>query len=174
MNWLDLLVIVILVGAVIVETMRGFGKAVFDALIIYGVLWLAFVAAPPFAKAMPMSNNSSMAMAYAYGIVATAGIGIGLVLSRFAYGSLLPHAGMFDHFLGLVLGVFVGMMFSHALVKTVHFSDQAGTDPSTGVVATGPVASEMYDFHNYHSVVDQITGIESYHREISLGNDDKK
>jgi hypothetical protein len=140
---------------------------VFDAMLFYGVLWVASIAAPPFAKMMPLSNNPGVAMAFAYSIVAVAGGVVALILSHFAYASLLPHAGMFDHFLGLALGVAVGIMLSHAIVKTIAYSDPNG-DGNGAVMASSSVASEMYDFHNYHSVVDQITGAANYHREINL------
>jgi uncharacterized membrane protein required for colicin V production len=172
MNWLDVLVIMILVAAVIIEALRGFGRAVFDALALYGVLWLASMGAAPFAKILPLSSNPSVALAFAYSIIAVAGGVIGLILAHYAYATMLLHAGMFDHFLGLALGVAVGMMFSHALVKTIALSDPSG-DGSGALVATGTVSSEMYDFHNYHSIVDGITGAANYHREINLGNEKK-
>jgi len=167
MNWLDVLIIITLVVAVIVETMRGFGKAVFDALALFGVLWLSATAAAPFAKVLPLSSDPAVAKAYAYGIVAVAGIIGGLTLAHFAYQNMLLNAGMFDHFLGLVLGVGVGMMLSHGLVRSMAMSDPEGK-ASAQVVMAGPVSSEMYDFHNYHSVVDQITGAANYHRELNL------
>lgn len=167
MNWVDVLVILTLVAAVIVETMRGFGRAAFDALALFGVLWLASTAAAPFSKILPLSSDPSVAKAYAYGILAVGGTVLGLGLSHFAYQSMLLNAGMFDHFLGLVLGVLVGMMFCHGIVRTMAMSDPKG-EGSAAVVMAGPVASEMYDFHNYHSVVDEITGAANYHRELNL------
>lgn len=167
MNWLDVVLILILVAAVIVEAIRGFGRAAFDALALYGVLWLSSIAAAPFAKALPLSSDPNIAHAYAYAIVAVVGAGVGLLLSHFAYQNMLLSAGMFDHFLGLVLGVFVGMMFSHAVVRSIAMTDPNGNG-TAAVVSSGQVSSELYDFHNYHTVVDQITGAANYHREINL------
>src|SRR3569833_2263478 len=167
MNWLDVLIIITLVVAVIVETMRGFGRAVFAALALFGVLWLASTASGPISHAMPLSSDPGVAKAYAYGILAVGGTVVGLMLSHFAYASMLLHAGMFDHFLGLVLGVCVGMMLSHGMVRSMALSDPDGKG-SAQVVMDGPVSSEMYDFHNYHTVVDQITGAANNHRELNL------
>lgn len=170
MNWLDVLVVMIIGVAVITETIRGFGRAAFDALALYGVLWLASWAAAPVSKVLPISGSHEMALAAAYGIVAVAGGVLGLILSHVAYGSLLLNAGMFDHFLGLIAGIAVGVMLSHGLTRSVAYAD-AGVDGSSQVVSSGVVSSELYDFHGYHAVLDQLTGAVSYHRELNPGGD---
>ena len=139
MNWLDVLIIVTLVVAVIVETLRGFGRAVFDALALFGVLWLASTAAAPFAKVLPLSSDPAVAKAFAYGVVAVVGTIGGLTLSHFAYQNMLLNAGMFDHFLGLALGVGVGMMLSHGFVRSMAMSDPDGKS-SASVVMAGSVS----------------------------------
>jgi hypothetical protein len=59
------------------------------------------------------------------------------------------------------------MMLSHGFVRSMAMSDPDGKS-TAAVVMAGQVSSEMYDFHNYHSVVDQITGAANYHRELNL------
>jgi uncharacterized membrane protein required for colicin V production len=165
MNWLDILVIIMIVAATALEAIRGFGRAIFDALAIYGVLWLASTAAAPVAHIMPIGKDSGINLAFGYCLVAVLGSIVGLVIAHFCYAATLPHAGMFDTFFGLALGVGVGLMFCHCLVRGIAFSDPNG-DGSGALVSTGVVSSEVYDFHSCHSIVDSITGAASYHREL--------
>jgi uncharacterized membrane protein required for colicin V production len=166
-NWLDVFVLMIIVAATVLETIRGFGRAVFDALAIYGILWVASACAAPVAHIMPVGKDDGINLAVAYSGIAVLGSVLGLFLAHLCYNATLPHAGMFDQFLGLALGVAVGTMFAHCLVRGIAFSDPTG-DGSGVLVTTGVVSSEMYDFHTYHALVDSITGAVSYHREISV------
>jgi uncharacterized membrane protein required for colicin V production len=162
MSWLDVLAILILLAATVLQTMRGFGRAVFDTMAIYGVLWLASVSAEPVAHMVPIGSDKAVNLAFAYGLVGILGSIVGLVLSHFCYQATLPHAGMFEHFFGLMLGVAVGAMFCHMLMRGIAFADPNG-DGSGELVTSGIVASEMYDFHTYHSIVDSITGLTADH-----------
>jgi uncharacterized membrane protein required for colicin V production len=165
MNWLDVLVVVIIVGAAVAETIRGFGRAIFDALALYGMLWVAATFAAPLCPFLRISNQHNMNVAFAYCLLAGAGALIALGLARFAYSTTIPNAGMFDRLLGLVVGIGVGVMLAHGLVRGVTLSSQAGVGPA--VVSAGGVASEIFDFHSYHAIMDSLTGAVSYHRELN-------
>lgn len=165
MNILDVIVIIIIVAAIIIETIRGFGKSVFDALAIYGVLWAAAAIAPSFAHVFPIAKDPGVCLSFAYAFTFVLGAIISLILSHYAYNSILLHTGMFDQLLGLIVGIAVGVMISHAITRSVVFSDVSG-EKAGEMVATGLISKEMYDFENYHNTIDTITGAATYHKEL--------
>ena len=165
MNWLDIVLIVVIAGMGITQAFRGFGRGVFDALGLYGALWLAHLTAEPVAESVHFPGAPPLNLGVSYGVMlAIFGI-LTLLISRFVYGMTQMNAGMFEGFLGLLTGLAAGVILAHGLVCAMDLSDPTGNG-SDQVIASGPVATEMLTFPTYHQVMETLTGGAAYRRQL--------
>lgn len=165
MNWLDIVLILVIGGVSVIQMVRGFGRAVFDALLLYAALWGANAAAVPMAAQVHLANGAAVNHTDVYALLLIVFGVAALGVSRFIYGMTLFDAGMFDGLLGLVMGVAAGMTAAHGIVHAIAMADPNGT-AGAALVAGSPVGHEMLAFSSFHSVMDVITGVNSYRRQL--------
>lgn len=165
MNWLDIVVVLILGAVAAVECQRGFGRAVPDALCLYGALWVANTAAPSLSATVHLHSDPAANGAWVYGIMLAVCAAIALGISRFVYNSTQMDAGVFDRALGLAAGVAVGMMTAHGFVRVLAMG-LAGEPSGAFFVADSFLGSEMLSFNTYHSILNVLTGYPSLHRDL--------
>ncbi len=165
MNWLDPVLILVILGFAAAEMFRGFGRGALDALFLYGALWAADAAAPSVGAQLKMGGGAAVNHADADALLlAVFGVGA-LLVSRFVYGMMQMDFGMFDKLLGLCAGVAAGMIVAHAIVSPITMADPKG-NAGAALVASSTVGNEMLDFPTYHSVMDTITGANSYRAQL--------
>ncbi len=169
MSWLDVVLILVIGGCAVVEMARGFGRAAFDALLLYAALWSAEAAALPLARQVHLANGAAVNHADAYAILLVVFGSTALGLSRFVYGMTLFDAGMFDSLLGLAAGIAAGMVAAHGIVHALDMADPNGT-AGAALVASSLVGREMLNFPTFHSVMDTVTGATTYRRELPNAN----
>lgn len=160
MTWLDIILGVLLVGVAVVEMCRGFGRSIFDALALYGALWLSDAAT----RFIP-AGSTPLSHGCLFGLLFLTFGALSIVVSRIVYHATLVHTGMFEGLLGAVAGVAVGMILAHGLVRTVILSDTAGQSGAR-LVSESFLGSEMLSFTTYHSVLETLTGITNTHRAL--------
>ena len=165
MNWLDIVLILVIGGVAIVQMVRGFGRAAFDALLLYAALWGADAASLPLARQVHLANGAAVNHADADALLLVVFGAASLGLSRWVYGMTLFDAGMFDGLLGLASGVVAGMIAAHGIVHVLAMADPNETGNAL-LVAKSVVGNEMLDFPTYHSVMDTVTGASTYRREL--------
>ena len=165
MNWLDIVLILVIGAVAVVQMVRGFGRAAFDALLLYAALWGADAAALPLAQHVHLANGAAVNHADADALLLVVFGAAALGLSRWVYGMTLFDAGMFDGLLGLGAGLVAGMVAAHGIVHALAMADPDGIGNAV-LVANSLVGREMLDFPTFHSVMDTITGAASYHREM--------
>ena len=166
MNWLDILLLLLIAGAGALGLKRGFGRAAFDALGLYGALWLASTLAPLLASHLTLNaGGAAVNRSWAFGLLFAASDALGLGLAWYCHGMTHFEAGLFDRLFGLVGGVAAGMILAHVLVAALITSDPQRV-ASAALVSQGTVGTELYSFPAYHSVIDTITGATSYRREL--------
>ena len=166
MNWLDILLLLLIVGAAALGLKRGFGRAAFDALGLYAALWLASALAPALAAHVTLqAGGAGVNQSWAFGLLFVLLGAFGLGLAWYCYGLVPLEAGLFDRLLGLVGGIAAGMILAHSLVSTLVRSDPQ-REASAALVTQGTVGSELYGFPAYHSALDTVTGATSYRREL--------
>lgn len=166
MNWLDILLLLLIVGAGTLGIKRGFGRASFDALGLYGALWLAAFLAPLLAAHFNLNAggaavNRSWVFALLFVLIGALCLGI----AWYCHGLTQFEAGLFDKLFGLVGGLAAGMVLAHGLVSTLITSDPQRT-ASAALVSQGTVGTELYSFPSYHSAIDSITGATTYRRDL--------
>jgi uncharacterized membrane protein required for colicin V production len=168
MSWLDLVLIMVIVGCACGGVIRGFGKAALDALFLYGALWAADLAAPALAAQIKLGDGAAVNHADADALLFIVFGGLALMIARWVYGMTLIDLGMFDKLLGMCAGLAAGMVIAHGIVHPVVMADPRG-NAGGSLVASSTVGNEMLDFPTYHSVMDTLTGANTYRQSLPAG-----
>lgn len=164
MTWLDIVLGILLVGVAALEMCRGFGRSVFDALALYGALWLAD-AATHYVDAAAFHPNTPISHGLTFGLLFLTFGALALLVSRFVYHATLVHTGMFEGLLGALAGLAVGMILAHGLVRLVVLSDIAGQSGAR-LVSESFLGNEMLSFTTYHSMLTTLNDATNTHRTL--------
>ena len=163
MDILDFVLGFVILGVTVLQTFRGFGRAVFDGLGLYCALWIASTSTPFLSGAMHLTSDSALNQAIWFALLFV-GLGtLALLLSRFVYGSILLNLGMFDHFLGLIAGFACALIVAHGIVQTMSLGSAGSSGPS--IVASSNVGSECMNFGSYHTFVNTLYSVTGGHDE---------
>jgi len=166
MNWLDILLLLLIAGAAALGLTRGFGRAAFDALGLYGALWLASTLAPLLAAHLSLhAGGAAVNRSWAFGLLFVLLGALCLGIAWYCHGLTQFEAGLFDKLFGLVGGIAAGMILAHGLVSTLVTSDPQ-REASAALVSQGTVGTELYAFPAYHSAIDTVTGATTYRRSL--------
>lgn len=166
MNWLDIVLLLLIVGVALFGAVRGFGRTALDALALYGALWLASTLAPVLAAHLSLhAGGAAVNRGWAFVLLFFVCSALGLGIAWYSYGMTQLSAGMFDKLLGIAAGIAAGMILAHGLVSAIVTSDPQRVASAT-LVSQGAVGAEMYSFPTYHAAVDTLTGAKTYRREL--------
>jgi len=154
MNALDIILGIVILGAVALETFRGFGRALFDGLALYATLWVSSTSSSMLASSVHIASTTAGSQAILFGLIFVIVGALGIVLSRFVYGSILLNLGMFDHFMGLLAGIAVGLILAHSIVRVIDIGSSNSAGPS--IVASSSIGQECLTFDSYHSFVNTL------------------
>jgi uncharacterized membrane protein required for colicin V production len=166
MNWLDIVLIALIAGIALLGMARGFGRTAFDALGLYGALWLASTLAPLLAAHLSLhSGGADVNRSWAFGLLFIVLGGVCLGIAWYCHGLTQFQAGMFDKLLALVAGAVAGTILAHVLVSALVTADPQ-QEASAALVGQGTVGTELYSFPTYHTVLNTITGAGTYRREL--------
>lgn len=168
MNWIDIVLFIVIAAVAVLEMARGFGRAIFDALALYGALWVAEMLAAPLADHLQFNPHHSVNHCVILAVLLLALGALAIVLSRFVYEATLINTGMFEGLLGLCAGVAVGMIAAHGIVRVLSMSDPAGV--MLAIVHGSGLGSEMLSFSSYHSVLDTLTNLTAGHNDLPNAN----
>jgi len=134
-NWLDVLLVLVLVWSVVVAVLRGFSREVIGLVsAIIGLFAGAWFYGPAGAFLHPYVSSRNVANFCGFVIVFVGVLVIGSLLG-WAFGKLLKWAGLswFDRLLGAVFGLVRAVVVSVAVVM-VLVAFTPGTNPPQGVV----------------------------------------
>lgn len=167
MNGLDIGLLLLIAVAALVSMGRGFGRTAFDALGLYGALWLASACAPLLAARLSLhAGGAAVNHSWAFGALFVVFGAVCLGVSWYCHGLTQFQAGMFDKLLALGAGTAAGVILAHVFVSAVVISDPQCV-ASAALVSQGSVGKELYSFPTYHTTLDFVTGAGTYHRELS-------
>ncbi len=167
MNWLDIVLLLLVVGIGGLGMKRGFGRSAFDAAGLYAALAGAAALAPMLAAHLTLAaGGASVNKSWAFGLLFVALTGVGLAVAWLLAGTMPLNAGIFDKLLGLAAGLAAGAIVAHALLSTLVTADPHRV-ASAALVRSGSVGTELYSFPTYHSAMDTITGAKSYRRSMT-------
>lgn len=151
MTWVDFAIVVLLVSAVILESKRGFGSALFDALAVILSMRAAYLLVNPDTGVFKTFWANAPTHA-GFGYLLTF-IGISVVamfIGHLIYGNLLFSADAFDSLLGGIMGAVVGVTVCHVFVASLTLMERTGG--SINAVKYSTFAGEFLNFTTYHNV----------------------
>lgn len=151
-NWVDFVIIGILLVIVTAEVSRGFGKAVFDLAALLITLRLVSMFDDSLAGAIKLSSNAatneSIVFAVSLAVVGSLLVFIGSII----HGTTLVSADFFEPILGGICGIGVGIVLCHALVKTLALA--AGPNVLPSPLAHSALGIEFLTFDTYKRLIE--------------------
>jgi uncharacterized membrane protein required for colicin V production len=168
MNWLNLVLILIIGGFAAFEMIRGFGKGVIDALLLYAALFAADFAAPNLAKQVHFADGAAANHADADAALLIVFSVLSLFFSRWVWGMTMIDLGMFEKLMGLCTGLAAGVIVAHGVVHSIAMADPSG-EHGAALVASSTVGNEVLDFPTYHAMMQTVTGANSYRQDLPAG-----
>jgi uncharacterized membrane protein required for colicin V production len=159
-TWLDPVAILIVVLLAWLESIRGFGHAVFDLVGALISVKLAAFLAPTLAEMAPVSQSSAAGEGFWLSVTFVVLAGLTILASRLIYQSTLLSLDVLDPVVGAILGAASGMVAAHIFLKTILL---AYTDTEFADVVTGSfVGQELLEFRTYHNVVQSLYNISNW------------
>ena len=151
-NWLDFVIVLIMVFSVVIGIKRGFGRTVFDFAAVLLALRVADFAYLPLSKSIPLSVDKQANLAWSYAMVfVVAGI-ILWFIGKTAYDTTLISLDTFDPPLGALLGFAIAIVIGHVFSTVVFLTtvDKAGVSQ---LMQQSYMGFEFLNFPTYHNVI---------------------
>ena len=160
MNWFDIVALLIIIGIAWLESVRGFGRAIFDLVGAIIAMKLADVLSEPLATAAPIATEPGPSQAFWLAIVFVVLAVLVVIATKLIYDSTLLSLDVLDPAIGAVLGVVSGMVVAHVFMKMLEVG-YAGTEFST-VVLNSFMGQELLRLRTYHHVVASLQNISNW------------
>jgi uncharacterized membrane protein required for colicin V production len=153
MNWVDLVSVILLIAGAIIGSMRGFGRALFDAIGLVLTAKLASVLYPTLADRISFSGDPHVNQAWCLAVLFVV-IGAGaIVVGYFIQNSLLISLDSFDPILGAILGLPAAGALVYTLIGILIVGAGGPNAPAAGVYTQSWAAYNFYYFNSYHSMI---------------------
>ena len=151
MTWFDIVGILLILLIAWLESIRGFGRALFDT--VGGVI--ALKAAPemagPLARMMPVMSKTGPNEAFWLAVSFLLLVLFVLLASRFVYNSTLLSLDYLDPFVGAVLGVVAGIIVAFIFLRVLQLGYGGGEQGK--ILLDSFVGQELLNLRSYHTVV---------------------
>jgi uncharacterized membrane protein required for colicin V production len=151
MNWFDGVAILLIIVIAWVESMRGFGRAIFDFVGGLIALKVSIFVSRPLAEAAPLMASEAGGEAFWMAMVFLILVVLIVVATKFIYETTLMSLDVLDPVVGGILGVASGCVVAHLFLR-VMLAAYADTD-FANVVLHSFVGQEIIAFRSYHRVV---------------------
>ncbi len=152
MTWLDLIMILILGAAAIIQGRRGFLQSLFDLLALSGC---AIVAKSYGARVGQVVN-----LGEAGGMVLTFFLlgAVGIAVSKLVYNMVPLTIEAWDPLFGAILGLGCGIAISHLLISAIVVSK----GPDYAPVSHSGLCMQLYEFRAWHRFLEIMHGLGGY------------
>ncbi len=157
MTWMDAIALVLIVVVGWLESVRGFGRAIFDFVGCLIALKIATFVAGPLAGAAPLLQPEAMAEGFWIAVVFLILVVLIVIATKFIYESTLLSLDVMDPVVGGLLGVGSGIIVSHIFLR-VLMTAYGGTDFAK-IVLGSFVGQELIAFRTYHIVLTALQNI---------------
>lgn len=151
-NWVDLLVMMIVLLAVTIEMKRGFGRAFFDFATLIAALYLVSMFSDQASVSLQFFSDKASNSAFVYSVLVVVVGAICWFVGKLAYDSTLLSLEPFEQALGVVLGVGVAVVIGHAFTKTLALMGTVNGKLPDALLHSS-FGMEFYDFKTYHNVI---------------------
>jgi uncharacterized membrane protein required for colicin V production len=157
LTWIDILLAVIILGWVIVEVRRDFGRALFDTLAALVSLRLALLVSPTLAPLFSFAGAENARHGWALAVLFVLFGALALLLARFVHESTQWSMDSFDPVFGCLFGVTAGVIMAHVTVKVLSLIYANSHGVPTFLTDSG-LGEELLTFKTYHRFADFLAG----------------
>ncbi len=151
MTWFDVVAFILLALIAWVESMRGFGRALFDLVGGIIAVKLVPVIALPLADSTAVMAAKGANQAFWLGLTLVVFGALVVLVARLVYQSTLLSLDYFDPIVGGIFGVMVGLIvvffFLHALQLTYADTEQGR------LLAQSFAGQEVLSLRSYHTAI---------------------
>jgi len=157
MTWIDAVALVVVILIAWFESVRGFGRAIFDFVGALIAVKLATFVAGPLGNAAPLLQPESRAEAFWMAMVFVV-LGVLIIIAtKFIYETTLLSLDVLDPVVGALLGIGSGIVTAHVFLR-VLLAAYADTEFAKVVSATF-MGQELVTFRTFHHVVTVLQNI---------------
>ena len=157
MTWFDGIALVLIMLVAWLESVRGFGRAIFDFVGSLIALKIATFAAKPLAASVPLLQPEANSEAFWMGAVFVLLVVLIIVATKFIYETTLLSLDVLDPVVGGLLGLASGIVVAHMFIRVI-LTAYSGTD-FANLVMDSFVGQEIIAFRTYHIVVTALQNI---------------
>ena len=152
MTWFDVVAFILLGLIAWLESIRGFGRALFDMLGAIIALKLAPVVADPLAENMAALSDKGGNQAFWLAMVFLALVVVIIIVTRLIYQSTLLSLDYLDPIIGGVFGVVIGIITVFFFLSILQYAYGAESEQGRMLVNSF-VGQEVLELRSYHTVV---------------------
>jgi uncharacterized membrane protein required for colicin V production len=153
LSWIDVLLAVVIVGWVILEVRRDFGRSLFDAVAVLGSMRMALLFYPSAAHWFAFAGSPAAGQGVALGVLFVLFGALALVGAKFLHEATQWTMDSFDPVFGCLFGVTSGVIVAHMTVRILAMLYATPHGPPTFVADSG-LGLELLYFKSYHHVAD--------------------
>jgi len=156
-TWLDIVALLVIILVTWVESVRGFGRALFDFVGAVISLRAAAFLAGRLADVAPISQSAGPTEAFWFAVMFLALVVLTLLATRLIYQSTLLSLDVLDPLVGGLFGLASGMVVAHVFLRIVllGYTETEFAD----VVLSSFMGQELLKFRTYHKVVTALHNI---------------
>ncbi|MFB3882287.1 MAG: CvpA family protein [Armatimonadota bacterium] len=151
MTWMDAIALVLVVVVAWMESVRGFGRAIFDFVGCLIAVKVATFVAGPLAGAAPILQAEKTAEGFWIAAVFVVLVVLVIIATKFIYESTLLSLDVLDPVVGGLLGVGSGIIVAHVFLRVLMTA--YGDTEFAKIVLGSFVGQELIAFRTYHRVV---------------------
>ena len=160
MTWFDIVAILMIIVIAWLESIRGFGRALFDLIGALIVTKIAIMLSGALGAAAPVSQAAGPAQAFWMGIVFVVLAVLVVIAAKYVYESTLLSLDVLDPVVGAIFGIFSGMLVAHIFLRMLEVA-YAETDLAN-VVVNSFMGQELLRLRSYHAVVNALQNISNW------------
>ena len=157
MTWFDILAILLIMGIAWVESVRGFGRSLYDLIGTLIAAKLASLLCGPLADVAPITPETGPSEAFWLAIVFVLLIILVVIATKLIYESTLLSLDVLDPIVGAIFGIVSGSLVAYTFLKMLELG-YAGTD-FANVVVNSFMGQELLQLRSYHSVVSALQNL---------------
>ena len=152
MSWLDILALFVIIGVSFLESHRGFGLALFDAVGALIAVKVSISVTPKLAESMRVGSSTNSAEAFWFLLSFIVLAGLMLLASKLLYQTTLLSLDTMDPIVGAILGFASGIIVSYVLLATMMLAYQG--QPFADVLSNTAAYQQLVDFKGYNYLMD--------------------
>jgi uncharacterized membrane protein required for colicin V production len=157
MTWFDIVVLLIIVGTAWTESVRGFGRALFDFIGAVISLKMAGFLAPSIAEAAPVIQPVEHAEAFWMVMVFVVLASLTVLATKYIYETTLLSLDVLDPIVGGILGAASGALVGHLFLRVLLTA--YGETEFAAVLTSSFMGQELVELRTFNRVVSSLQNI---------------